>query len=217
MTTQFEKLLENVIREVSFLTIADTRYVPGALLESQNVDRFTDRVQSFLVPDFFQQSDFRTVLSASNFALAHAASTFRGIAALSLLSFLGLKVSTNRHFEVSITVEEVKVRHYENPDMGLVAFERAFLQFKERDEDTFRLLRDRFLVFSSYYASRFRLEFAAGSGLEGEVEFDNSSVSVEAGAAIERQADVILVSNNISVPFAVSGYRVTKRGTILES
>lgn len=216
MTTQFEKILSRVLPEANFLTIADNRYVPGALLKSEDIDLFTDEIQSFLSPPF-QPDDFETELAPANFILAEANESFSDNAALSVLSFLGLSIGRKREFSMKISVEELRVRRYKKSKMGHDAFETALRIFKADNEDRFKSsLRGRFLVFNSFYASKFRLEFSSGSGLESEVKVANPGASVGANLEIEKEAGGVLVSNNIQIPFAVSGFRVTRSGVLLE-
>jgi|GEM_PF-5626686 len=215
MARGFERILEDIIPEANFLTISDTRIEPGALLFSQNNDTYTDTIKSCLVPDFFQANDFQTILAPGEFALESAIGKFSGSAALSLLGFLNIKVGGGREFELEVTVEEVKVRHYASEKMGLISFEKKLREFKEKDRETFNLIKGRFLVFSSFYASQFRLQFAAGSQLGGSVEFDNEKIAVEVGANMQKDNAGVLVSNNNTVPFAVSGYRITRGGRFI--
>ena len=218
MARSFESILEDIIPEANFITISDTRLVPGAILKSQEDDTWTDNIKTVLVPEFFQEDDFQTKLFPANFNLAQATGKFSGSAALSLLSILNLKVGGGREFELEIKVEEVKARHYESEKMGFLAFEKALRSFKEKDKNTFKLLKRRFLVFTSYYASQFRLEFTSGSNLEAEVGFDNESIAVNVGAEMKKESNGVLVSNNNAVPFAVSGYRISGGGsTILDT
>ncbi len=218
MARSFESILEDIIPEANFITISDTRLVPGAILKSQEDDTWTDNIKTVLVPEFFQEDDFQTKLFPANFNLAQATGKFSGSAALSLLRILNLKVGGGREFELEIKVEEVKARHYESEKMGFLAFEKALRSFKEKDKNTFKLLKRRFLVFTSYYASQFRLEFTSGSNLEAEVGFDNESIAVNVGAEMKKESNGVLVSNNNAVPFAVSGYRISGGGsTILDT
>ena len=55
MVSSFESILENIIPEVNFVTISDTRLIPGALLRSQEDDTWTDNIKTILVPEFFQE------------------------------------------------------------------------------------------------------------------------------------------------------------------
>ncbi len=217
MARGFERILEDIIPEANFLTVSDTRVKPGALLYSQDNDTYTDTIKTCLVPDFFQADDFQTILVSGEFALESAMGKFSGSAALSLLGFLNIKVGGGREFELEVKVEEVKVRHYVSEKMGLINFEKSLRKLKEEDRETFKLIKNRFLVFSSFYASQFRLQFASGSQLEGEVEFDNEEIAVKVGANMKKENAGVLVSNNDAIPFAVSGYRITRGGrTILD-
>ena len=219
MVSSFQSILKDVIPEASFLTISDTRMVPGAMLRSQKDERWTDTIETYLVPDFFQKEDFQTTLIPGEFNLSQASGDFSGGAALSLLSFLNLNVHAERDFTVTITVENVQEKQYKNEKMGLIAFEKALKSFKEKDKDTFNLFKGKFLVFASYYASKFKLTFKSGFDLDkAHVGFKNESIAVNVGAEMKKDSNAVLVSNNNVVPFAVSGYRISGGGsTILDT
>ncbi len=219
MLSSFQSILKDVIPEASFLTISDTRMVPGAMLRSHKDDIWTDTIETVLVPNFFQKEDFQTKLIPGELDLTSASGKFSGDAALSLLSILNLKVSGGSNFNVNITVEGVQERNYQSENMGSIAFEKALRSLKEKDKDTFKLLRGRFLVFTSYYASKFKLEFTSGFNLDkAHVGFKNESIAVNVGAEMKKESNAVLVSNNNAVPFAVSGYRISGGGsTILDT
>ena len=218
MLSSFKSILKDVIPEASFLTISDTRMVPGAMLRSQKDDIWTDTIETVLVPNFFQKEDFQTKLIPGELDLTSASGKFSGDAALSLLSILNLKVSGGSNFNVNITVEGVQERNYQSENMGSIAFEKALRSLKEKDKDTFKLLIGRFLVFTSYYASKFKLEFTSGFNLDkAHVGFKNESIAVNVGAEMKKESNAVLVSNNNAVPFAVSGFRISGGGsTILD-
>ncbi|MGK7895059.1 MAG: hypothetical protein AB4372_15920 [Xenococcus sp. (in: cyanobacteria)] len=218
MLSSFQSILKDVIPEANFLTISDTRMVPGAMLRSKEDDMWTDTIETVLVPKFFQKEDFQTKLIPGELDLTSASGSFSGGAALSLLGILNLKVSGGSDFNVNITVEGVQERNYQSENMGSIAFEKALRSLKEKDKDTFKLLKGRFLVFTSYYASKFRLEFQSESHLDkAEVRFKNESIAANASAKMKKESNAVLVSNNNAVPFAVSGFRISGGGsTILD-
>ncbi len=220
MISSFKSILKDVIPEANFLTISDTRMLPGAMLRSKEDDIWTDTIETVLVPNFFQKEDFQTKLIPGELDLTSASGKFSGDAALSLLSILNLKVSGGSDFNVNITVEDVQERNYQSDDMGFIAFEKALRSLKEKDKDTFKLLIGRFLVFTSYYASKFKLEFTSGFNLDkAHVDFDKKTIADKVGATIDMKKDskAVLVSNNNAVPFAVSGFRISGGGsTILD-
>ena len=220
MLSSFESILKNIIPEANFLTISDPRMVPGAMLRSHKDDIWTDNIETVLVPNFFQKEDFQTKLIPGEFDLTSASGKFSGGAALSLLGILNLKVSGGSDFNVNITVEDVQERNYQSEKIGFIAFEKALRSLKEKDKDTFKLLIGRFLIFTSYYASKFKLEFTSGFNLDkAQVDFVKKSIADKVGATIDMKKDsnTVLVSNNDAVPFAVSGYRISGGGsTILD-
>ncbi len=90
MVSSFESILKDIIPEVSFPSISDTKIVPGAMLRSQKDDIWTYTIETYLVPEFFQKEDFQPKLIPGTFNLSQASGEFSGGAALSLLSFLAL-------------------------------------------------------------------------------------------------------------------------------
>lgn len=75
----------------------------------------------------------------------------------------------------------------------------------EKDRTIFKLLRNRFLVFTSFYASQFRLEFISNFDLRRRVGFENKAIAVEVGAEIKKESNAILVSKILSpLPLVVT-------------
>ena len=215
MSTNFEKMLQKVVPEANFLTISDTKFVPGAILQSETDDIWTDHIKTILVPPF-KKEDFDTEVVPGAFQLKESAGSFSGSAALSLLNVIGISIATEKEFQVKIDVDEVQVRRYKNEEVGYVKLESAFQDLRDNKEHIYKMLKRRFLVTASLYASKFRLEFNSGVGLDGDVSFNNETAAAKVGAKIQKTASGLLVSNNIVTPFAVIGYKITGSSVILE-
>ena len=211
-----EQMLSQALPEINFLKVTNPKIVPGAILESPEVDQWIGNIRHLLGEDF-SDADFETALVPAGVNLHAAKGSFTGDTAINVLSALGLNLKRQSQFNLSIEISQVKFRHFRSDRLGVIQLERAIKRMKRDDEATYKSLRGRYLVFSSYYASQFKLKFdatvGAGASVNLQADLDGADLELD----ISAQDNVVLVNNNESIPFGVFGYKITRTGRILEA
>jgi len=208
-------MLGEILPEINFLKISSSKFKPGAILESPEADRWVDTIEAIL-ESHFDKSEFESVMIPAALNLREAKGTFSGDAAVNILGVLGLDLRRQDQIRLEVDIAQVKVSEFKSDRMGITRLERAFRNLRESDEATFRMLRGRFFVFSSYYASQFTLRFESVTEREAGVDLTSDLKRADVGIDLSFENNVAFVSNNASIPFGVSGYKITKTGRILE-
>ncbi|MEO0409273.1 MAG: hypothetical protein AAF289_18170 [Cyanobacteria bacterium P01_A01_bin.135] len=211
-----EQLLDQALPEINFLKVTNPKIIPGAILESPEVDQWIGNIR-YLLGDDFSDTDFETELVPAGVNLKEAKGSFSGEVAVNVLNALGINLKRQSQFTLNLEISQVKFRHFRSDKLGVIQLERAVKRMKREDEATYRSLRGRFLVFSSYYASQFKLQFdsSAGTGATVNLQADLDGADLELD--ILSQDNVVLVNNNETIPFGVFGYKITRTGRILEA
>jgi hypothetical protein len=209
--------LERAIPEINFLTIATPDILPGALLESRQVDHYVGRIEPLLIPPL-TPADFETERQPAALNLRGLSTVRSGQSALSLLQMFGLNLAgisarTTEALSIQLQLDAVTVQRFKS-GIGKLQLERALRSLKERDVQTFRLLNRNFLVLATYYARDFRLTF--GQELLNAIDID-TKLRASARAQIERQGNMVCVAQNETLPFGVFGYEITRGRTILDA
>ncbi len=214
MVQDIERMLGEILPEINFLKISNSKIIPGSLLESSDIDQWVGNIQDVLVTHF-DKEDFETEIIPASLNLRQAKRSFSGDAAINILGLFGLNLKRQSQLSLNIEIAQVKVRQFKSSKIGIIQLERVFKNLKEEDSDTFKSLRGRFLVFSAFYASQLRLEFSELSGSGGSLKTDLEEV--DAGIEFSVREDAVFVSKNDAIPFGVFGYEITKTGVILET
>ncbi|MGF1513172.1 MAG: hypothetical protein ACFB5Z_05690 [Elainellaceae cyanobacterium] len=214
MVQDIEKMLGEILPEINFLRISNSKIIPGSLLESPEIDQWIGNIQDIL-SRYFNEEEFETEVIPAALNLQKAQRSFSGDAATNILGLFGFSLKRQSQFSLNIDIAQVKVRQFKSSKIGVIQLENVFRKLKDDDEAMFRSLRRRFLVFSSFYASQLRLEFSALSG--GRVDLQTNLEKVNTEIDFSVQKDVLFVSKNDAIPFGVFGYRITRSGMILEA
>ncbi|MGB3612330.1 MAG: hypothetical protein WBA10_00960 [Elainellaceae cyanobacterium] len=210
-----ERMLGEILPEINFLKISSPKFKPGAILESSESDRWVDTIEAILESQF-EKADFEKKTLPAALNLREAKGLFSGDAAVNILGILGLDLKRQSQVNLEIEISQVKVSEFKSERMGITRLEREFRRLRENDEATFRILRGRFFVFSSYYASQFKLRFNSTTEGEAGIDLETDLKKVDLGIDLSLENNIVLVSSNESIPFGVSGYKITKTGRILE-
>ena len=211
MKTSFESLLEKLIPEINFLTVASAGVRPGHVLESLDKDIIAGYLPEFIkdVP-IMAGKDFETIEEPYSINLGKTEGTNSNEAALKVMKFLGLKFNRNINYKIDFNIKEIRsVRFKDNLDK--ITFELALDQLKKNgghDKLVFKKFKGHILVLRVLYATEFEVTVAVdkGNGFESDVNLEN--VEVEAGLNYIKKENTVLISQGANVPFGVIGYKI---------
>lgn len=215
MPINIERRIEEIVG-LNILAISNSRIVPGSILESDENSEAVGHIETYLLPYLEASLGDRPLALEklpADFAMHAAGGHYSDDAAIQILGVLGLGVRRRSQFQLTWKIEQAEVCQFAAIDK--FALETAFQALKQQNEAQFSMLSHHFLVFKTYYARSFYLEFLSASGGTAALDIDRD-LDISASLTTQRRDNVIFATNNSNSPFGVFGYEITRRGTVLE-
>lgn len=204
--SKLEKTMEKLFPGIEFLTVSDTSFIPGTVIDSKRSTHKQGHIKSILKnlkSDYWETDRVKGNILAGE--TLNGTSDFNGT--LSILSFLKVKSNVKSAYSYKYEIDSIEAMNFLNTSkLDMMPLLR---KMKNQDKETWKSIKGLRVITETYYANKFSVTLMKNGNVASEIELAKDFDQISGEIKYEFTTDgKIVVAKNSEVPFGFYAFYI---------